>query len=117
MNEPANRNETGRDDKGRFKPGHSGNPDGRPKNEVSITAIIKAHLEEHPEDIKNIVEMLIGKAKDGDKDHLKILLDRVDGKVVEKHEIKGNFDIRNIDPKLAKERVLAALARKNNKPN
>ena len=72
-----------------FKPGQSGNPNGRPRTEVSITSQIKKYLEEHPDDIKDIIIKLIEKSKAGEKEHLKILLERVDGKVVERHEHGG----------------------------
>jgi len=54
------------DEKGRmiFPPGVSGNPAGRPKGSISIKSEIKKRLEEHPEELKEIVEHFIKKNRE-----------------------------------------------------
>ncbi len=41
--EPQNRRETGRASGGRFRPGRSGNPGGRPKGGGSVREMMQAH--------------------------------------------------------------------------
>ena len=48
-----------RDDKGRFKEGQSGNPAGKPKGSLSLTAMIKKKLESmSPDEKRTALEML-----------------------------------------------------------
>jgi len=51
---PQNTSEN-RDENGRFKPGISGNPGGRPTNAVSLAAQIREHVRNNPESVKQIV--------------------------------------------------------------
>lgn len=64
-----------RDDSGRFAPGHSGNPSGRPPKESALTDILKAKI-----DKDELAELLIGRARGGDLAALKYIYDRVDGR-------------------------------------
>ncbi len=96
-----------RDEKGRFvpgynpgtgfKPGQSGNPAGRPKNELCITAMLRNQLDEIADitlkdGTKNtektwaelIVEAVLRGAATGDGRLTKELLDRLEGKVADK---------------------------------
>lgn len=58
---PANTGDS-RDDKGRFRPGYSGNPDGKTQGAISITAGIKRKLREIPKgEKKSYLEALISK--------------------------------------------------------
>lgn len=50
MEEPANREETGRNEDGTFKAGFSGNPDGRPKN--TLKDYLKRKLSEMTDEQK-----------------------------------------------------------------
>lgn len=63
-----------RDDKGRFIPGESGNPNGRPKD--TITDILKLKL-----DPERFVDALLGKAYEGDVRAIAYVYDRLAGKV------------------------------------
>lgn len=60
-----------------FLPGKSGNPGGRKRGAVNLTAQLRARLTQ--EDAVAIVARLIGLAKAGDLAAVKLLLDRLDG--------------------------------------
>ena len=79
-----------------WKPGECGNKDGRPNGSISLVARLKAHLKEHPEDIKAIIESLVKEGINGNLIATKEMLDRVDGKVVETHKIEGELPIKLI---------------------
>ena len=77
--------ETGnnRDEKGRFKPGISGNPGGRPK-EYNFKEAIKEALKSEDkhtkrENIVAIVDMAVSMAKRGNLGAIKWLADRYEG--------------------------------------
>lgn len=57
----------------KFKPGQSGNPNGRPKDKTPVTLLRKSIADDMPE----IVNALIEQAKSGDVQAAKVLLDRV----------------------------------------
>lgn len=74
-----------RDDNGRFRPGLSGNPTGRPAGCVSITAEIKKKLQEVPEgQQKSYLELLINRilkqaVVDGNEQMIKQIWNYIDG--------------------------------------
>ena len=80
---PANR-----DKLGQFKPGHSGNPEGRPKG-PSLLAALKQRLAEHPEEVDAIIDQLISMAVGGELKAIEIVGDRLDGKPTQRSEITG----------------------------
>lgn len=57
----------------KFKPGQSGNPNGRPKDKTPATLIRKSIAD----DLPDIIKALIAKTKEGDVPAAKVLLDRV----------------------------------------
>lgn len=57
----------------KFKPGVSGNPNGRPKDKTPATLLRKSIAEDMPEIIKALVSL----AKSGDVQAAKVLLDRI----------------------------------------
>jgi hypothetical protein len=75
-----------RDGKGRFVPGKSANPAGKPKGSVSIVTEIKAKLQEiDPKSKKTFLELFTAKLfkkalKEGDTAIMRDIIDRVDGK-------------------------------------
>jgi hypothetical protein len=74
-----------RDGQGRYKPGTSGNPEGRPKGSLSLVAILKEELGKIPEGEKeDYAHLLINKAidkavTDGDTSTIRDLINRIDG--------------------------------------
>jgi hypothetical protein len=73
----------GRDERGRWTSGTSGNPDGRPIGRGSITVELRRLLAETDADgvavHTRIAERLIHMAKQGDLKAIREVLDRVDG--------------------------------------
>lgn len=78
-----------RDERGRFKPGMSGNPVGKPAGALSITAEIKKRLQEVPEgQQKSYLELLVNRilkqaVVDGNEQMIKQIWSYVDGTPVE----------------------------------
>ena len=70
-----------RNEKGQFKPGHSGNPGGRPKG--SITKIIREFMYEIDDTgfsrVQHLCFILWNAALKGDLQAIKLIMDRVDG--------------------------------------
>jgi hypothetical protein len=64
-----------------FKPGESGNPNGRPLGSISLVSKLKKQLREHPEDADKIVDKWITDAKEGDDKARTSIIDRMEGKV------------------------------------
>jgi hypothetical protein len=79
----------------KFKPGQSGNPSGRPKG--ALSDILKKILAQvGPEGVSNghlIMTRLATMAVNGNIDAIKVIIDRVDGKLVETHAVDGRLQI------------------------
>lgn len=85
-----------------FKPGQSGNPSGKPKGAVSLVRLIREALRENDEAAaKAIVKAAIDQAKEGNDKHLRMLLDRIDGPVVNKIEASVEQAFKAIDKEAA----------------
>jgi Family of unknown function (DUF5681) len=70
--------------KGRFVPGKSGNPGGRPKAEICLTALLRAALAERDEDGKRtkaraVIDALVEQACEGKTQAIEAIFDRIDG--------------------------------------
>jgi hypothetical protein len=76
-----------------FKPGQSGNPRGRPPKPLALTtAIVQALRAKGPDGLtyrRRIARKLVELADQGNMQAILALLDRIDGKVVEKREVSG----------------------------
>lgn len=82
---PGDQDDT-RDELGRWRPGVSGNPAGKPPGSGILPAI-RAGLT--PERAKAIADRAIALAEDGDPKLLALILDRIDGPVTQKVEHSG----------------------------
>ncbi len=80
---------------GKFLPGVSGNPSGRPSESFSITKIIKEKLQEIPKGEKItyaelIIEQILIRASAGDPRMIKQIWEYIDGKPREILEYQGD---------------------------
>jgi hypothetical protein len=78
-----------------WKPGQSGNPGGRPKGQ-SITAALRERVQEEHNGrplVDLIVDRLLKEALSGKFPYMKELLERLDGKVKELHELKTQEEL------------------------
>ena len=108
----------------RWKPGQSGNPKGRPKKTVYLSEMLKEQLDEVPETIDGkqntktwrdlICESILRAAVKGNQPAItKELLDRIEGKVTEKHDVtSGNEPLMNLLRKLRRYRPRELTDRK-----
>lgn len=69
-----------------WKPGESGNPNGRPPKGYSITEMMKEMLNEQPEIKKGIGQRIAKKALEGDPAAIKMLWQYMDGMPLQKNE-------------------------------
>ena len=83
-----------------FKPGQSGNPAGLPKGTRWMKTRLRELLEQGGLGDK-VLDALINKAKDGDVQAIREILDRIDGKVAQeveqKTEVSGGITIEIIE--------------------
>jgi hypothetical protein len=84
-----------------WKPGQSGNPNGRPKKEFCIPDILRKILKEdspysHPDDKRTVLDEICWKAAlqamGGDKDARAWISDRTEGKALERVRINDEKD-------------------------
>ena len=80
---------TDRDVNGRFKPGISGNPEGKKKDSLSVSALIDEAVT--PDDWKFIIQQLLKRAKRGDLKAIEMLMDRRFGKALQ--QIDGTVGV------------------------
>ena len=94
MNENPDNTGENRDELGRFRPGFSGNPEGKPEGSISIMAILKRKLKEIPEGhSKTYLELLVDRILkmaivDGDFQMIKQIWGYVDGLPPQKQELR-----------------------------
>ena len=83
--------EVKRDERGRILPGYTGNPNGRPKNTITLVGELLKYLEDNPAERERLIMSLVKEAKSGNTGALRDIFDRVDGKVAEK--IEGSLNL------------------------
>ncbi len=94
MNDKPDTTGSNRNEKGQFPKGVSGNPAGRPKGSVSIVEGIKRKLQEiEPANKKTYLELFISRLflkaiKEGNEKLMIDIIDRVDGKALQRIENK-----------------------------
>jgi hypothetical protein len=93
-----------------FKKGQSGNPNGRPRKEFTISDLLRAKLDEEVEvfdkatkeisKIKNsdlVVDRILRAVRNGEKWAIEMLLDRIEGKpqqrIEQTTEIEGSLEM------------------------
>ncbi len=86
---------------GRWKPGQSGNPGGRPKWKPYSEAM-QAIIEEHPAVMKELATAMLAKAAKGDVSAAALIWDRLEGKVAT--TIGGSTDLGPVKLVLAWEK-------------
>lgn len=87
-----------------WKPGQSGNPNGRPKKAVCITELVRSYLNGTINTKGGIIsrgqalaEKLYECAKDGDMTAIKLLMNYIDGLPIQKVEVKKTEDVPEYD--------------------
>ena len=81
----------------KFQKGQSGNPNGRPKSEQAVTPTLRRLLadKQHGKTrAENVANTLLTLAESGDVSAIRIVLERVDGKVADQVELGGEAKFR-----------------------
>lgn len=76
-----------------FEAGKSGNPNGRPKKGKAMADAIRTALNKSADGKQNkraIAEKLVEMARDGNIEAMKVVFERVDGKVPQTNVLEGN---------------------------
>lgn len=84
-----------------WKPGQSGNPNGRPHKGYSITEAVKDLLTKEPERKKKIIEKIIALAENGDPVFVKLAWNYMDGMPTQQIEQTGELNL-NVNGMLSK---------------
>lgn len=97
-NSKPDKQETNRDEKGRFVPGQSGNPKGRPHKESTLSYWLVKYLEEKEKGrdktrMQELAEKIAVEAFKGDKTLMKEIFDRVEGKPTQRLEHKADVNL------------------------
>lgn len=82
---------TDRDASGKFIKGKSGNPGGRQKGELSISALIDSAVSET--DWMFIVDVLLRMARRGNLKAIEMLMDRRFGKAIQQTDVNLNGEV------------------------
>ena len=87
-----------------FKSGQSGNPNGRPPKEHSITGTIRAMMDESPEIKRELGSKILDMAKKGDLTAIKTIWNYLDGMPTQQIDQKteGTLEINIVEEKESK---------------
>jgi len=88
---------------GQWRKGVSGNPAGRPRKQLTITSRLREYLEKHPLELDKIIRAFVATCQRGETQAIRELLDRLEGKVAEKHEIEGQLPIKLVFQPIVRE--------------
>ena len=80
--EQAENRRNGRDGSGRFRPGVSGNPRGRPAGSVSARTALRQELAAHPRRLRAVVGKLLAAAEAGEPWAVRAVFEQLDGRPV-----------------------------------
>lgn len=111
----------GRDDKGRFLPGVSGNPGGMPKRKIITDQIVSQLDKVNPADkegrtnLQILVDALVEQANKGKLHAISLIADRVEGKAVTPVDISGGLDINGNAKELLDARIATIVTRRRKK--
>ena len=85
-----------RDWRGRFTKGSPGlNKGGRPKGSLSLVKLLREYLQDNPNEAHDIVTTLVKMGSRGKElGAVREIMDRIDGKVADKHEIEGTIPVQ-----------------------
>jgi hypothetical protein len=72
----------------------SPNPNGRPRNKISLVDELKEYLRKNPYQRKKIIERWVKMAAAGDFRSINLLVERIDGKEVETHKVEGAVGVQ-----------------------
>jgi hypothetical protein len=97
--------ETNRDENGRFIPGVSGNPNGRPPKEHSLTDAVKAFFDANPDTKEELVKTVVTRAIRGDINAAKLVWEYMDGKATQRVESKDVTDEESEELKLLRDLI------------
>jgi hypothetical protein len=96
-----------------WKPGESGNPNGRPKGSRPWYVILRERFEDGKISQADVVDAQIKKAAKGNSKSAELIWDRMDGKAKETHSIEGQTKVIPLDmidnPQLKEELLRAEL--------
>lgn len=98
MQEKTSDYKPARAENGQLLPGHTANPNGRPKGELTLIPLLRAKLAEVPKGEKKtyailLIDKLINKAlEEGDLNAIKDVVDRIDGKALQRQEVDMTLD-------------------------
>ena len=95
--------EENRDKNGRFVKGQSGNPNGRPTKEHSVTDTVKAMMEADPSLKQELVEKVLSMALAGDIKAITLLWHYLDGQPTQRVESKDVTEEASEELKLLRE--------------
>lgn len=98
-----------------WKPGQTGNPHGRPLKEHSITATIKAMMDEKPEIKKALGAKIFEMALKGDITAIKTLWNYIDGMPQQDLKVQGSVII-NMDELIGLSKPTAETADSDTNP-
>lgn len=79
-----------------WKPGQSGNPNGRPKSKPMTDELKTLLSQDKGADFTAILKRAITEAKSGDFRYFKEIIERIDGKVIEQIDLTADVNVQDL---------------------